>query len=455
MTNVAVILAGGSGHRFGDDLPKQFLKVAGKSVLEHSVDAFERNAGIDEICIVVHPSYMDRLENIVLRNHWSKVKKLLKGGDERYLSSITAIEAYRSYTGVRLIFHDAVRPLVSQRIINDVLHALDTHNAIDVAVPATDTIIQREADATYIEQIPVRKYLMCGQTPQAFRYETIAKAYQIGLKDNNFQSTDDCGVVKKYLPEEKVYIVEGEDDNMKLTYHKDIFLLDKLFQIRTMQSPEKSDYAVLQGKVMVIYGGNSGIGKSLAQLAETNGAKVYVFSRSLSHTDIANRRDVKQTLEQVYCAEQRIDYVVNSAAVLIKQPLVTLQQEDISLLIRTNYDGVVNIALESYPFLKQTCGQLLFYTSSSYTRGRSFYSLYSSTKAAVVNFVQSIAQEWENDGIRVNVINPERTATPMRTKNFGTEPADTLLAPEEVADYSLRTLLSSVTGQVIDVRLNG
>ncbi|MFW5593210.1 MAG: SDR family oxidoreductase, partial [Bacteroidales bacterium] len=118
----------------------------------------------------------------------------------------------------------------------------------------------------------------------------------------------------------------------------------------------------------------------------------------------------------------------------------------------TNYMGTVNVALEAYPYLKETRGKLVFFTSSSYTRGRAFYSIYSSTKAAIVNFVQAVAQEWEAAGIAVNCINPERTKTPMRVKNFGTEPDDTLLRSEDVAEVTVRSLLSDYTGQVIDVK---
>ena len=452
MKNVAVILAGGVGNRFGEVLPKQFLKVAGKTIIEHSIDAFEQNNSVDEICVVVHPLYIDKMEEIILMNHWHKVTKLLRGGDERYMSSLAAINAYKSTSDVGLIFHDAVCPLVSQRIINDVIKALDSHKAIDVAVAATDTIIQVEQNADFIERIPVRKYLKRGQTPQAFWLETITKAYEIGLKDPAFQSTDDCGVVAKYMPEEKIYVVNGEEDNMKLTYPKDLFLLDKLFQVRTANINEELDLSALKNKVLVVFGGNSGIGASVVEKAQKAGAKVFVFSRSLTGTDVADRGSVKKALQQVLQEAGKIDYVVNSAALLSKQPILSMSEEEIQTIIRTNYDGVVNVALESYEALKHTHGQLLFYTSSSYTRGRAFYSLYSSTKAAVVNFVQAIAQEWEPDGIRINVINPERTATPMRTKNFGIEPQDTLLDPNKVADYSLRTLLSNLSGQVIDVR---
>jgi 2-C-methyl-D-erythritol 4-phosphate cytidylyltransferase len=95
---------------------------------------------------------------------------------------------------------------------------------------------------------------------------------------------------------------------------------------------------------------------------------------------------------------------------------------------------------------------LLLYTSSSYTRGRSGYSLYSSAKAATVNLTQALADEWAADGIRVNCVNPERTRTPMRIKAFGDEPANSLLTSEAVARTSVDVLISQLTGHVIDVR---
>ena len=97
-------------------------------------------------------------------------------------------------------------------------------------------------------------------------------------------------------------------------------------------------------------------------------------------------------------------------------------------------------------------GSLLLFTSSSYTRGRSGYSLYSSAKAAIVNLTQALADEWAAAGVRVNCINPERTGTPMRTKAFGEEPPGTLLSSEEVARQSLDVLLAPQTGHIIDIR---
>lgn len=448
--NIAVILAGGVGSRLGLGTPKQFFKVAGKMVIEHTIDTFEKNAHIDEIAIVSNPFYMADIENMVLRNGWKKVKRILKGGKERYDSSLSAIRAY-SGRDVNLVFHDAVRPLVSQRIIDDVAAALVEHEAIDVVLPAVDTII--EAEDGHIASIPDRSRLMRGQTPQAFRLSVIERAYEKALTDPAFKVTDDCGVVVRYLPEVAVHLVAGEESNMKLTYKEDTYLLDKFFQLRRSELPAGHiDPATLRGKVAVVFGGSYGIGKDTVDLLAGAGARVHSFSRSTTGTDVARRDSVAEALRRTADEEGHIDYVINTAGVLNREPLNTMDYDTIRAAVDTNYMGTVHVALEAYPYLKETKGKLVFFTSSSYTRGRAFYSIYSSTKAAIVNFVQAVAQEWEPAGITVNCINPERTKTPMRVKNFGVEPDDTLLSSRTVAEATVGSLLSDYTGQVIDVK---
>lgn len=454
--NIAVILAGGIGSRLGLDRPKQFMKVAGKTVLEHTVEIFQRHTQIDEIAIVMHASYVHDVEEMVIKNHWTKVKKVLNGGQERYESSMAAINAYRKQAqteNINLIFHDAVRPLVSMRIINDVIEALNTYDAVDVAVPAVDTIIKLDETKKYIDQIPNRNYLNRGQTPQAFKYEIIEQAYQLALQDKNLQTTDDCGIVRKYLPVVKVYVVAGEEQNIKLTYPEDIYVLEKLFQIKGTAPDEKISLEKLKNKIIIVFGGNSGIGLDIVKIAEQYGAKCYSFSRSTTNTDISDFLQVQNALQLVMEKENKIDYVVNTAAVLNKEPLMHLTQECISKIIDINYNGMVNVTTASYKYLKDSKGQILHFTSSSYTRGRANYALYSSTKAAVVNFVQAVAEEWQQDKIRINCINPQRTKTPMRTANFGIEDERTLLKSADVAKVSLKTLLSNFSGEVVDIKL--
>jgi ribitol-5-phosphate 2-dehydrogenase (NADP+) / D-ribitol-5-phosphate cytidylyltransferase len=223
--NIAVILAGGKGERLGESVPKQFIKIAGKKIIEHTIDVFEKNKNIDEICVVINPQYKLYFEEIVLENKWLKVKKVLQGGSERYFSSLAAINAYNHLENCNLIFHDAVRPLVSNKIINDVVSALNKgYNAVDVAIPTSDTIIEVNEDDC-ISKIPYRKFLKRGQTPQAFNIKTIEKAYELFLSSNKESFiTDDCGVVLQNLPHENIYVVDGEESNMKLTYPEDYYL---------------------------------------------------------------------------------------------------------------------------------------------------------------------------------------------------------------------------------------
>lgn len=171
MRNIAIILAGGTGQRLGDAIPKQFLKVAGKKVIEHTLDVFQNHPQIDEIAVVSNPAFVNDVENIVIKNSYTKLKRILQGGKERYHSSLAAINAYDGDEEFNLIFHDAVRPLVNDRIISDCIQALEKYNAVDVAIKTTDTIIQVN-EKEYITGIPVRENLRNGQTPQAFKLST-------------------------------------------------------------------------------------------------------------------------------------------------------------------------------------------------------------------------------------------------------------------------------------------
>jgi len=226
--NVAVLLAGGSGRRMGGPEPKQFLEVAGHTILEHSIRAFSANNGIDEIVIVSHADYINRVT--VIAQGYPKVKHIVAGGKERYDSSLAAIHIYDQQSDdIRLLIHDAVRCLVSQRIISNCIEALNTYQAVDVAIPATDTIVEVNSQG-HIVNMPKRALMRNVQTPQGFHLQTIAEAYRIGLSDPGFITTDDCGVVFRYLPDTPIFVVDGETTNLKITYPEDLLLAEKILK---------------------------------------------------------------------------------------------------------------------------------------------------------------------------------------------------------------------------------
>lgn len=228
MTNVAVILAGGMGTRVGGNTPKQLLPLSdGRSVLEHSVDTFEAASCIDEIVIVMHPEWIKEAEELCRRNTWQKVRQIIAGGSERWESSWHAIQAFSGQlSDISLWLHDAARPFVSQRILTDVAKALETHAAVTVGVPVTDTLYKVRRDdvrgTKEVETIPSRADFMRAQTPQAFHLDVLKEAFERALAQGQVAVTDDVGIVQAYMPEQTIFIVSGEEANRKITYAEDL-----------------------------------------------------------------------------------------------------------------------------------------------------------------------------------------------------------------------------------------
>ena len=226
MRNIAVILAGGIGSRVGGETPKQLLPLAdGRSILEHSIDAFEASPSIDEIAVVMHPDHISSLQKLCQSNRWQKLTKIIPGGAERWESSYNAIKVCTESANLdeplSLLLHDAARPFVSQRIIADVCQALETHEAVTVAVPVTDTIY--EVWNNEVQEVKNRRDFMRAQTPQAFHLHLIAEAFEDAIKKGYITAvTDDVAVLKAYNPSIPVFIVPGEESNKKITYPEDI-----------------------------------------------------------------------------------------------------------------------------------------------------------------------------------------------------------------------------------------
>lgn len=454
LRTVAVVLAGGTGSRVGLDKPKQLLKVAGRTVIEHTVEALNDSPDVDEIVVMMAIDHLPEAEQLLLGNpRFPKVSRVLPGGADRNESTRSALPALGDEE-CNVLFHDAVRPLLPARVVHACVQALRRYEAVDVAIPSADTII-RVDDAGCIVEIPDRSRLRRGQTPQGFRLSTIRRAYELAAADPDFHATDDCGVVLRYLPDVPIYVVPGDELNMKVTFPIDLFLVDRLFQLGSREAEQHSTAelaAALAGQTVVVFGGSYGIGHDVARLAEQAGCRVFSFSRSTTGTFVERPATVVQALAQVAAETGRIDAVVLSAAQLATGPLAALSDDEVSQQVTVNLLGPITVARASEQYLQESGGHLVLFTSSSYTRGRAHYSLYSSTKAAVVNLAQALADEWSGDGIHVNVVNPERTRTPMRERAFGDEPEETLLKSETVALTVLDLLVSDMTGQVIDVR---
>ena len=162
--NVAVLLAGGVGARIGLAIPKQLIKVAGKTLLEHSLIALHHHPKVDEVLIMMAPGHLDAVRAIVKAGDYAKVTRILEGGETRNETTLRALDALGDEE-CHVLFHDAVRPLVSARIIEECFEALEHYPAVDVAIPSADTIIEVRDDNT-IREIPPRAAFVAARRPR-------------------------------------------------------------------------------------------------------------------------------------------------------------------------------------------------------------------------------------------------------------------------------------------------
>jgi 2-C-methyl-D-erythritol 4-phosphate cytidylyltransferase len=177
MRTVAVVLAGGSGQRFGSGLPKQLLPLNGRTLIEHSVAAFEEAPDVAAVLVVIATGHSRQVAELLKAGGYQKVMGVIEGGASRPDSTRRAIaelcrtepgrtEPGRTEPGPEecdVLFHDAARPLVDQRIIADCVRALRTHEAVGVAVPTSDTIVIVDNDV--MTSMPRRDRLRRCQTP--------------------------------------------------------------------------------------------------------------------------------------------------------------------------------------------------------------------------------------------------------------------------------------------------
>ena len=232
MRTVAVVLAGGSGVRLGGNTPKQLQLLGGRTLLEHCVAAFDAAPGVDEV-LVVMPADLLGAAKQVLDGAYGKVSDIIAGGPDRPGSTRRAIEHLSQPRSggagedCNVLFHDAARPLVDQRIIADCVAALASAEALGVVVPTADTIVEIAGGA--MTAIPPRESLGRCQTPQGFRLSVIRRAHELAARDPDaVTATDDCGIVLRYLPGVPVLVVPGSERNLKITYPADLAIAELL-----------------------------------------------------------------------------------------------------------------------------------------------------------------------------------------------------------------------------------
>ena len=221
----AAILAAGSGARFGGP-PKQLLPLAGKPLLAHSLEAFAAVEAVDAIVVVTTTALVAEVQDLA-GVVTPKPTAVIAGGATRDGSTRAALGVVSDPDG-KILVHDAARPLITPEIIAACVTALDRFDAVGVAVPSADTMLEVVDDR--VTGIPDRSHLWRAQTPQGFRVDILRRAHDAAAADPGFNPTDDCGVVARYLTGVTIGVVPGHPSNIKITYPEDLAVAEALWR---------------------------------------------------------------------------------------------------------------------------------------------------------------------------------------------------------------------------------
>lgn len=226
-----VVLAGGIGSRMGNaEKPKQFLEIGSRPVIIHTLEKFVLHPGFDEVLVLSPKAWVSYTRDIIRKYIPSAFRiPVLEGGvtrNETIMNAIRYIEEQGDLDEDTIIVtHDSVRPFVTHRILEENILYARKYGACDTVIPASDTIVQA-LDNESISDIPDRKYMYQGQTPQSFHAKKLKETYESLTDQEKNILTDACKIM--VLKGEHVHLVLGEVSNIKITYPYDITVAQAL-----------------------------------------------------------------------------------------------------------------------------------------------------------------------------------------------------------------------------------
>jgi 2-C-methyl-D-erythritol 4-phosphate cytidylyltransferase len=430
-----IILGGGVGSRFGATIPKQFLTINGKKIIDITIEKFLslKDKYKLEIIVVSHPDRNDTYPAGV---------KFVEGGSTRFTSFLKGYHAISPNT-TKVLVHDAVRPLISRDIIIRLINELDTHDAaIPVIKPYSSTITEIDGKIENID----RDLISMTQTPEAFRRNIFDRLYDVEAPD----STERTSIFSLFVdnqPKCSIKLIEGSQNNIKITTRPDLDLAIHLLEKKELPIPE---LRTLQGKTALVLGGTGGIGSAITEALTHHGVNVITTGSELEiEKDDALKRFETHTF----------DIIVHSVGVLAYKGQTIIKDFGETSIEEFRYcmDIMLTSAYQTAKLAIKTMkngGHLLFIGSSSAYQGRDQFALYSTPKAALNAFVESIATEFYNKySIKTNIINPSITETRMVKYLSHYAQNKDKLPPNVVAKRALRYLASDTYGHKSLIRI--
>ena len=231
MNTYGLILAGGVGTRMGNiEKPKQFMELMGRPIIIYTIEKFAVNPELDKVIVLTPRQWIKHTEDIVAKNIPENDRVVvIEGGSTRNETIMNGIAYIEKNFGLDddtvIVTHDAVRPFVTHRILEENIRLAKEYGACDTVIAATDTIVESK-NHTVISDIPDRSVMYQGQTPQSFKAKLLRATYEGLSEDEKNILTDACKILAmKGVP---VRLVEGEVHNIKITYPYDLRVAESI-----------------------------------------------------------------------------------------------------------------------------------------------------------------------------------------------------------------------------------
>ncbi len=227
--NIAMIIAGGSGQRMNQDIPKQFLNVNDKPVIVYTLEAFQRHPNIDAIAVICLEGWQEILKAYAKQFNITKLNWITEGGENGQASIYNGLKLLKENCNLQdmVLIHDAIRPMVSQEIISDCISKCNRYGSAITVIPCVEAVLYSENHVNAEESID-RSTLMRTQTPQAFYLSKLLWAHEEAGKRGITNSVATCTLMIELG--ESISFSTGSEKNIKLTTTDDIEIFKALLQ---------------------------------------------------------------------------------------------------------------------------------------------------------------------------------------------------------------------------------
>jgi len=390
----AVILAGGKGERFGSSIPKPFMSLNGKPVIQYSLDVFE--GLVDEIIIVSNRQYKDY--------------RCVEAGKTRSESAFNGVSACSNPNFV--IIHDGARPFIRKGLVELIkTQLLAGYDCVDTVSSIVDGYVENG-----ISLSKTGKYL--GLTPEGFYYKMLMLAFK-GTDRRDWQ--DEVEMYQEVVGLQDCCIVGGEVFNSKITYKQDLAYAEGIMKFWNRPIDTKPDLGI----PTLLFGGSGGIGKACV--------------KKLKDVDCPTRREV-DLREKLDVDLGKYRAIIHSAG----------EYFDEGQIMRVNFEScveLINLAED-----QEWKGNIVFLSSTAATYGRKGIPIYSASKSALNAYIEARHEELAQKGIYINAIAPAKVDTRLQETINPDTPKSEMMTPEFVADYVLRYTDTKTHGHIIFLR---